>query len=229
MLTVTTTQRTLLDGAFQNVCVCVEIDATTPIRLTTWSDAVAYDGDTYLPSDLRVSDVVFNTPKASSASFSIGDLDGTIRTAWYAEQFSQFDVNLYQLHLGDDGSWTVTQSVTWKCSTCTARRDGTFAVRLTSAGGLRQRAGLITGSRELFPHAPVAGTPIKIGAVGITVPAGPRSSSPPPGGFGPPAGPRTATNTQNPTANHNVIPGGGPGPRPGMDTTDDYQESYEGS
>ena len=194
MLTVTTSQRDLLEDAFQTVCVCVEIDVTTPIRLTTWSDAVTYSGDVYTPSALKVSDVVFDAPRASKASFSIVDLDGTIRTLWYAELFSQFDVSLHQLHLNDAGVWAVTQSVIWKCSNCTTKRNGLFTVNLTSAGGLRQRAGLMTASRDLFPHAPIPGSPIKIGAAGITVPSGYRSPPPPPGGYDSPEMPEHMTN-----------------------------------
>jgi len=182
MLTVTTSQRDSLESAFQRVCVCVHIEASTELYWTTWSSPVVYSGETYTPKSMQVSDVVFDAPKSSSASFSVFDLDGTIRTAYYTEQFSQFDVNLYQLHLQDDGTWLATQSVTWKCSNCRTKRDGLFTVNLTSAGGLRQRAGLITGSRDLFPFAPLPGSKIRIGATGITVPAGFRGPPPAPGG-----------------------------------------------
>jgi len=190
MLTVTTSQRDSLEAAFQTVCNCVEIDATVPVRMTTWSNAVTYSGDTYLPFAMSVSDVVFDEPQSSNASISVDDIDGTLREDWYAEQFSQFDVNVYQLHRQEDGTWLATQSVTWKCSNCTTKRNGLFTINLTSAGGLRQRAGLHAGSRELFPHAPIAGTPIKLGAVSITVRAGPRTPPPPPGGHASPGRPR---------------------------------------
>jgi len=183
MLTVTTSQRDSLESAFQTVCICVHIEASTERYWTTWSSPVVYSGETYTPKAMQVSDVVFDAPKAASASFSVVDLDGEIRSIWYDEQFSQFDVNVYQLHLQDDGTWLATQSVTWKCSNCQAKRNGLFTVNLTSAGGLRQRAGLITGSRDIFPFAPLPGSKIRIGATGITVPSGFRAPPPPPGGY----------------------------------------------
>jgi len=166
-----------------------------------------------------------DTPTKSTASISLDDINGDIRTVWYPEPFSQLDVTVTQVHLNNLNTWITTLEIPWKCKNCNYNPQGAqFNVLLTMAGGLKPKAGLEVGTIELFPYAPKAGEAIKLGTTGVTVTRGYRSPPPPPGGHQPPG------RDKSPTVFDGIgdgVPGGGPGPRPGMDTPDHYQQTRE--
>jgi len=173
-----------------------------------------------------------DTPTKSTASINLDDINGDIRTVWYPDPFSQLDVTVTQVHLDHLNTWVTTLEIPWKCKACQYNPKGAqFTVLLTMAGGLKPKAGLEVGTIELFPYAPKAGEPIKLGTNGgVTVPSGYRSPPPPPGGYAPPArdtSPSIDTGIDNGVGTG--VLGGGPGPRPGMETSDDRQQTHEES
>lgn len=199
MFGLTATQLALLQSRHQSVKAAVEIDITSPLRYCTGADPITISGDVYTPRALSFGDIEITSPLQSRASVVVDDLDGTIRTLWYAERFSGTTVTYYLMIL-NNGTWTQVISLSWTVSTCAFNKRGQFQLNLLGGAGTRPRAGLMTGNRSDFMFAPEAGEAMRFGAGGISFSSGHPYAPPPPNGY---QGPYQ----QQPPPNHTVSDG----------------------
>jgi hypothetical protein len=136
---------------------CVEIDASSPLRYCSGDTAVTVDADLYTPRDVRGDTFKLTSPNASKARVMIDDGDLTVRTAWYSDPFSGYTVTInILLRELSENAWTTAATVAWYCDTG-GFTGNIFELRLRSSYGHRKRFGLVTGNRSLFEGAPEAG------------------------------------------------------------------------
>ena len=164
----TATETAAVELESQKTVHAVKIDLTTDLLYCTGVNSVTLDSTTYSPRGLSVSAINITDPRSARATVTIDDLDGVVATAWYTNRFSGVTVTITEA-IWSDGAWVVTRTIPWLCETADRRSDGTMALNLSGAGGLKQRAGLELGSRANWHLAPEQGTQIQIGDMAATV------------------------------------------------------------
>lgn len=182
MFGLTSTQLALLQARTQQIKASISIGITSPLRYCTGADAISIDANWYTPRNMSFDEIKLDSPNSAACAIVLDDLDGVIRTAWYAERFSGVDVDMYLHILTSDGTWTEVIDLGWICTTCAFNKFGQFRLNLIGGAGLRPRAGLMTGSRTSFPFAPEAGEALRFGTGGISFHPGNPTPPPPPGG-----------------------------------------------
>lgn len=160
-------QLALLQAPAQEVKAAVEVAIASPLRYCTGADAIEIDSDWYTPRSLAFDEIKLDTPSSASCAVVIDDLEGDIRTAWYAERFSGTDVTFHILLRQEGGTWAQMFSLVWYCTTCAYNKHGEFRINVAGGAGLRPRAGLRMGNRTDFPFAPEPGEAMKFGSGGI--------------------------------------------------------------
>jgi hypothetical protein len=149
---------------------CVEIDASSPLRYCSGENPAQVGSDWYMPRWMRGSNFDMTSPLKAKTSIEIDDRDKTIETAWLSERFSGFDVSIHiLLRTPPEREWITASSLTWKCETGSCRGGMTFVLNLSAASGYRQRYGLTLGNSSLFPWAPPEGTKFTFGSNVATV------------------------------------------------------------
>ena len=167
-LSLSAAQQAALGRESQAPVVAVKIDLATDLVYCTGDDAVTLDGTTYTPRGLNVGAVNVASPRQSSATVTLDDLDATIAAVWYAERFSGQTVTITEA-IWYDGAWEIVRTIPWICTTCDRRSDGTFVIHLSGAGGLKPRAGLEVASRADWHLAPEPGTSVQVGFTSTTI------------------------------------------------------------
>ena len=158
--------------------ICVEIDATSPLRYCTCQNPVQVGSDWYYPRWMRGSQFDLTSPGASRTVIEIDDRDKVIETAWYLDRFSGDDVSVHiLLRTPPDESWTTASSFVWKCEKGACKGGVVFVLSLFAAMGSKQRYGLTVGNSSIFPWAPQPGTQFTFG--GNTTVASPPSTTNP--------------------------------------------------
>ena len=160
----TAAQLALLQDEHTEAKLAVDIAITSPLRYCTGTDAIKIGANWYTPRPLEGDEFALADPRSARVSITIGDQDGTVRTAYYAERFSEFTVTVYLLlREPPTQTWAEVVSVAWACENCEDVGDGWFRVNLSGASGHRQRAGLRIGTRSEFNYAPEPGETLHIG------------------------------------------------------------------
>jgi hypothetical protein len=129
---------------------------------------------------ITFDDIKLDDPTGATTSVVIDDLEGDLRTAWYAERFSGLAVDIYLFLRTDGGTWTEIVDLSWLCTTVAYNMKGQFRLNLAGGAGLCPRAGLMTGNRTDFMFAPEAGEAMRFGATGGGITFSPGNPSPPP-------------------------------------------------
>ena len=136
---------------------CVEIDAAAPLRYCSGEDPVTVGGDLYLPRILIGRSFSLVSPSVSKATLKIDDGDAEVRTAWYADPFSGYQVTITMLLREPiETTWTTGAALSWHCDKGSFRAN-LFELRLRSSYGHRRRYGLEVGNRSTFQKAPEPG------------------------------------------------------------------------
>lgn len=187
MLGLSAAQLALLQSPSQQIKAGLAIGTVSPLRYCTGVDAIQIDGNWYTPRMLTFDDIKLDNPSGAATSVVIDDLEGDIRTAWYAERFSGLTVDIYLFARTDGGTWTEFIDLSWLCTTVAFNKQGQFRLNLAGGAGLCPRAGLMTGNRASFMFAPEPGEAMRFGATGSGISFSPGNPSPPPapgGGVG---------------------------------------------
>jgi len=146
------------------VCYVDDVTMYREFRYCSGTDAVKIGDDWYTPRPLEGDEFALADPRSARTSITIGDQDGVVRTAYYAERFSGSTATVYLLlRKPPVQTWSQVTSVAWKCENCEDVGDGWFRVNLSGASGHRQRAGLRIGTRSEFNYAPEPGETLHIG------------------------------------------------------------------
>jgi hypothetical protein len=187
MFGLTATQLALLQAPSQQIKGAVAIGTVAPMRYCTGVDPITIDANVYRPRMITFDDIKLDDPSGTTTSVVIDDLEGDIRTAWYAERFSGLAVDIYIFARTEGGTWTEVIDLSWLCTTCSFNKKGQFRLNLSGGAGLVPRAGLMTGNRTDFMFAPEPGEAMRFGSTGGGITFSPGNPSPPPapgGGVG---------------------------------------------
>lgn len=180
MFGLTATQLALLQSPSQLVKGAVAIGTVSPLRYCTGVDPIQIDSNWYTPRMISFDDIKLDDPTGAATAVAIDDLEGDIRTAWYAERFSGLTADIYLFARTDGGTWTEVIDLSWIITTCSYNKRGQFRINLVGGAGLCPRAGLMTGNRTDFMFAPEAGEAMRFGATGGGITFSPGNPSPPP-------------------------------------------------
>lgn len=156
----------------QTVCYAVEVDYTTPKRVTDRETTVTISGDDYSPGDLRISSLVCSGEPANTATITVGHDPGS-SSDWgqldLSEDTTGLAVKVYEVwdtasgqknHLVFEGVVTEFRGASTEC-VLVCRRDV----------GVSTRPGNYLCWTDEFPHIPEPGTVIEIGDQSASLPA----------------------------------------------------------
>ena len=150
---------------------CVEITAATPLRYCSGEDAVTVSGDLYYPRIIVGRSFALVNPSTSKATIKIDDGDTEIRTAWYADPFSGYQITVTMLIREPiETTWTEGAALSWYCDKGSFRMN-MFELRLRASYGHRRRYGLEVGNRSTFRKAPEPGESFRFVGGSTTVQA----------------------------------------------------------
>ena len=181
MYTLTDAVKALFRRNYQPGCVVavrVDFAVADDWLYCTGHSPVTISGTTYIPRGIGFSSIQLGDPITSKCSVTIDDTDGALAATIY--DVERPTTRPAYLTLVIDG--TTVATLPWSVSNSPRGRNGLVTLALVGAGGLRPRAGLETGSRDLYPFAPTPGTAFKVGSSSFVVPAGSGTPPPPPGG-----------------------------------------------
>jgi hypothetical protein len=152
---------------------CVKIDAASPLTYCSGVDAVTIDvgaGDElYMPRYIRGDRFALVNPSVSKARIRLDDGDKSIRSVWYADPFSGYEVDVtLLLREPEEHAWSESIFLAWECD-FGQFADNFFELILRSAFGHRQRWGLLVGNRSQFDNAPEPGETFEFAGSSVTV------------------------------------------------------------